>query len=67
MTGIHWLEGSRFLDGPVLITNTDSVGVVRDAYLAWLVNLNALNLGFPVTAASFAAHDFPIGRKHGLD
>ena len=26
-----------FLDGPVLITNTHSVGVVRDAYLAWLV------------------------------
>src|SRR4051812_44883513 len=38
MTGTHWLEESGFLDGPVLITNTHSVGVVRDAYLAWLVN-----------------------------
>jgi len=37
MTGTHWLEESGFLDGPVLITNTHSVGVVRDAYLAWLV------------------------------
>jgi L-aminopeptidase/D-esterase-like protein len=38
MTGTHWLEESGFLDGPVMITNTHSVGVVRDAYLAWLVN-----------------------------
>jgi D-aminopeptidase len=37
MTGTHWLEESGFLDGPVLITNTHSVGVVRDAYLNWLV------------------------------
>ena len=37
MTGTHWLTESGFLDGPVLITNTHSVGVVRDAYLGWLV------------------------------
>jgi D-aminopeptidase len=37
MTGTHWLEESGFLDGPVMITNTHSVGVVRDAFLAWLV------------------------------
>jgi L-aminopeptidase/D-esterase-like protein len=37
MTGTHWLEESGFLDGPVLITNTHSVGVVRDAFLEWLV------------------------------
>ena len=37
MTGTHWLEESGFLDGPVLITNTHSVGVVRDAFLGWLV------------------------------
>jgi len=40
MTGTHWLEESGFLDGPVMITNTHSVGVVRDAYLAWLVKNN---------------------------
>lgn len=40
MTGTHWLEESGYLDGPVLITNTHSVGVVRDAYLAWLVKNN---------------------------
>ena len=37
MTGAHWVEDSGFLDGPVLITNTHSVGVVRDAVIAWRV------------------------------
>ena len=35
MTGTTWVEESGFLDGPVLITNTHSVGVVRDAAIAW--------------------------------
>jgi len=35
MTGTTWLEDSGFLDGPVMITNTHSVGVVRDAVIAW--------------------------------
>src|SRR5947209_20196131 len=34
MTGTTWLEDSGFLDGPVMITNTHSVGVVRDAVIA---------------------------------
>jgi D-aminopeptidase len=37
MTGTTWLEDSGFLDGPVMITNTHSVGVVRDAVIAWRV------------------------------
>lgn len=37
MTGTTWVEDSGFLDGPVLITNTHSVGVVRDAAIAWRV------------------------------
>ncbi len=35
MTGTTWIEESGFLDGPVMITNTHSVGVVRDAVIAW--------------------------------
>lgn len=35
MTGTAWIEESGFLDGPVLITNTHSVGTVRDAVIAW--------------------------------
>jgi L-aminopeptidase/D-esterase-like protein len=37
MTGTTWVEDSGFLDGPVMITNTHSVGVVRDAVIAWRV------------------------------
>ena len=37
MTGTTWVEESGFLEGPVMITNTHSVGVVRDAVVAWRV------------------------------
>ncbi|HYP18538.1 MAG TPA: P1 family peptidase, partial [Chloroflexia bacterium] len=37
MTGTTWVEESGFLEGPVMITNTHSVGVVRDAVIAWYV------------------------------
>ncbi len=35
MTGTTWVTESGFLEGPILITNTHSVGVVRDAVVAW--------------------------------
>lgn len=37
MTGVAWIEESGFLEGPVTITNTHSVGTVRDAVTNWLV------------------------------
>jgi L-aminopeptidase/D-esterase-like protein len=37
MTGTTWVEESGFLEGPVMITNTHSVGVVRDAVIQWRV------------------------------
>jgi D-aminopeptidase len=37
MTGTTWVEESGFLEGPVMITNTHSVGTVRDAVIAWRV------------------------------
>ena len=37
MTGTTWVEESGFLEGPVLITNTHSVGTVRDAVIKWQV------------------------------
>ncbi len=37
MTGTTWIEESGMLEGPVLLTNTHSVGVVRDAAIAWRV------------------------------
>ena len=42
MTGTTWVEESGFLEGPVMITNTHSVGVVRDAVIAWLVRQQRL-------------------------
>src|SRR3981081_1291026 len=38
MTGTTWVEESGFLEGPVMITNTHSVGVVRDAVIQWRVS-----------------------------
>ncbi len=35
MTGLPWLEESGLLDGPVAITNTNAVGVVRDALIQY--------------------------------
>lgn len=40
MTGTTWVEESGFLTGPVLITNTHSVGAVRDAVIAWELRHN---------------------------
>jgi L-aminopeptidase/D-esterase-like protein len=37
MTGTAWVDESGFLEGPILITNTHSVGVVRDAVIKWRV------------------------------
>ncbi|MEY2490417.1 MAG: D-aminopeptidase [Verrucomicrobiota bacterium] len=35
MTGTAWIEEGGFLEGPIALTNTHSVGVVRDAIIAW--------------------------------
>ncbi len=35
MTGTTWVHEGGFLEGPLAITNTHSVGVVRDAIIAW--------------------------------
>src|SRR5436309_5124492 len=37
MTGTAWVEESGFLEGPMIITNTHSVGVARDAVIAWRI------------------------------
>src|SRR5438045_6580165 len=37
MTGTAWVEESGFLEGPIVFRNTHSVGVARDAVIAWLV------------------------------
>src|SRR5271166_3836596 len=44
MTGTTWVEESGFLEGPVMITNTHSVGVVRDAVIQWRVEHGGADL-----------------------
>jgi L-aminopeptidase/D-esterase-like protein len=41
MTGTAWVEESGFLEGPIIITNTHSVGVARDAVIAWRIRHGA--------------------------
>jgi len=51
MTGTHWVDESGVLETPVLITNTLSVGVVRDAAVEWMVKRDANGpFWYPVVA-----------------
>src|SRR5436305_7015134 len=54
MTGTTWLQESGILEGPIAITNTHSVGVVRDAILRWQVSRPGLQpWGLPVVAETY--------------
>jgi L-aminopeptidase/D-esterase-like protein len=60
MTGTTWVEESGFLEGPVMITNTHSVGVVRDAVIEWMRDNNIVDplggnhwWGLPVVAETY--------------
>ncbi len=54
MTGTTWLEESGILEGPIAITNTHSVGVVRDAILQWQVSRPGLQpWGLPMVAETY--------------
>ncbi len=60
MTGVHWIDESGYVETPIMITNTFSVGVVRDAVVAWMdsTRLNAdpdggLWYTYPVVAETY--------------
>jgi len=60
MTGTHWVTESGFLETPILITNTSSVGVVRDAGLAWMdkhhyynADADSIWYAYPLTAETY--------------
>ncbi|WP_163997128.1 P1 family peptidase [Pyxidicoccus caerfyrddinensis] len=54
MTGTHWLNESGQLAGPLMITNTNDVGAVRDAVIAWAMKRGlAWELGLPVVAETW--------------
>jgi D-aminopeptidase len=63
MTGTHWVEESGVLETPILITNTGSVGVVRDAAVAWIVRQKRHGeFWYPVTAETA---DWPLNDIKG--
>jgi len=54
MTGTTWIEHSGILEGPILITNTHSVGVVRDAVIDWMRRRDPTFLwALPVVAETY--------------
>jgi len=62
MTGTTWIEESGYLEGPILLTNTTSVGTVRDAVIKWIVKQhrargtfdpNDFGLSLPVVAETW--------------
>jgi D-aminopeptidase len=54
MTGINWIKESGFLEGPILLTGTHSVGTVRDAAIQWqLRNGRQFIFTYPIVAETF--------------
>ena len=53
--GTIWIEESGLLEGPVMITNTHSVGVVRDAVIQWMLKTSGMQQawGLPVVAETW--------------
>lgn len=65
MTGTHWIDESGVLETPILITNTGSVGVVRDAAVAWIVKQKKFGaFWYPVTAETA---DYPLNDIRGQE
>lgn len=76
MTGTTWITESGFLEGPVMITNTNSVGVVRDAVLKWYVKTGFYKEDFwytyPVVAETYDGflndiYGFHVQEKHAWE
>lgn len=70
MTGTAWVDESGFLEGPVSITNTHSVGVVRDAVIEWMVRRpSGQPWALPMVAETFDGllndvNGFHVKREH---
>jgi L-aminopeptidase/D-esterase-like protein len=72
MTGTAWIDESGMLEGPVMITNTHSVGVVRDAVVEWLVRRDPKVIwALPVVAETYDGflndiNGFHVKKEHAL-
>jgi len=73
MTGTTWLAERGLIEGPIAITNTHSVGVVRDAAVEWMVNNGwAADWHAPVVAETYDGglndiNGFHVTRLHALE
>ena len=74
MTGTTWVEESGFLEGPIMITNTHSVGITRDAVIAWRVKRNQMNQpwSLPIVAETYDGYlndinGFHVKERHVFD
>ena len=74
MTGTTWIEESGFLEGPVMITNTHSVGVVRDAVVDWQVRTGKLfqSFSYPLVAETYDGflndtNGFHVKPQHAIE
>jgi D-aminopeptidase len=73
MTGTTWIEESGFLEGPVMITNTHSVGVVRDGVIAWQARNSKMfqRFSLPLVAETFDGYlndvnGFHVKQEHAI-
>jgi L-aminopeptidase/D-esterase-like protein len=66
MTGTTWIEEAGLLEGPVFITNTHSVGTVRDAAIAWAIDRGKMQQpwALPVVAETYDGHLNDINGFH---
>lgn len=54
MTGTNWIKESGFMEGPILLTGTHSVGTVRDAAIQWQIkNGRDFIFTYPIVAETF--------------
>lgn len=77
MTGTTWVTESGFLETPIMITNTNSVGVVRDAVLKWYVDTDWYSgedwwYTYPVVAETYDGflndiYGFHVKEEHVLE
>jgi D-aminopeptidase len=75
MTGINWIKESGFMEGPILLTGTHSVGTVRDAAIKWQIdNGRQFIFTYPIVAETFdflndanGEHVKPMHARMALD
>src|SRR6185503_18272547 len=66
MTGTTWIDEGGFLEGPIFITNTHSVGTVRDASIKWAADRGRLfqPWALPVVAETYDGYLNDINGFH---